>query len=198
MEPEPLATLLRVGQALETLGIPYCVGGSLASSFYGIPRATNDVDLIVALRDEQIAPLVAALGDAFMIDPQAAGVAIAHGRSFNIIAYETLDKVDFFVAADQPWPRQQLQRRQAVTLPNNPGAARIYFASAEDVILAKLVWYRQGGETSERQWRDLVSVLTIQAGELDRPYLRRWAEELGVLDLLTRAIAVSPVGDTAG
>jgi hypothetical protein len=185
--PDPIATLLRVIQGLEQLGIPYCVGGSLASSFYGTPRATNDVDVVVALGVEQIASLVALLEDAFMIDPQAASAAVASKRSFNIIDFATLDKVDLFVATDQPWSRQQLQRRRLVRLSPEPDSPPVFVASPEDVMLSKLVWYRRGGETSDRQWLDIRSVLSVQADRLDWDYLRRWANELGVADLLTRA-----------
>jgi hypothetical protein len=185
--PEPLATLLRVAAALEQLGLNYCVGGSFASSYYGVPRSTNDVDFVVALRAEHVPVLIAALEGEFMIDPQAVSGAIAQERSFNIIDYDTLDKVDIFVMADRPWSRQQLQRRRLGTLPSASGPRNVYFASPEDVILSKLAWFRLGGEESERQWRDLLGVLVQQAGELDWPYLRLWATDLGVADLLVRA-----------
>ncbi len=64
-------------------------------------------------------------------------------------------------------------------------------ASAEDTLLAKLEWYRMGGEVSERQWRDVLGALKVQAGALDLEYLHRWASELGVDDLLERALTQS-------
>ena len=68
---------------------------------------------------------------------------------------------------------------------------RAYVSTAEDIILAKLEWYRQGGEVSDRQWRDILGVLKVQAGRLDSDHLRKWAAELGVADLLMRAMEES-------
>ena len=187
--PEQRATLLSVVAALEGLGLTYCIGGSLASSRYGLPRSTTDVDLVLALRHDQIDALVAALAGDFMIDPQAITLAIDGERSFNIIAYDTLDKVDIFVMTSQPWSRQQIERRRLMPLFDTPDAPTLFFSSPEDVVLSKLVWYRRGGETSDRQWLDIVSVLATQPGEPDWAYLRRWADELGVADLLASAVA---------
>jgi hypothetical protein len=185
--PDQRTTLLRVTSALDTLGLAYCIGGSLASSRYGLPRATNDVDLVVALRFAHVAPLVAALAHDFMIDPEAVALALAGERSFNVIAYDTLDKIDIFVMADRPWSRQQLARRRLMPLADAPDAPILYFASPEDVVLSKLVWYRRGGEISDRQWLDALSVLAMRPDDLDWPYLRHWANDLGVADLLIRA-----------
>jgi hypothetical protein len=196
MAPEPVTILLLVARTLESLGIPYCVGGSFASSFYGVPRSTNDVDVVVALRREHITPLVVALEDEFMIDAQAMEAAIASGCSFNIINYDTLDKIDVFVVADQPWSREQIHRRRLSTLPDHPDAPALYLASPEDVILIKLAWYRSGGEISDRQWLDILNVLALQADNLDWAYLRQWASELGVSDLLSRASAQSESDST--
>jgi hypothetical protein len=194
LEP-PIATIVRATQVLDALGITYCIGGSLASSFYGIPRATNDVDIVVALRHDQIKALVAALEADVMIDADAAE-AVAAQRSFNLIAFNSLDKVDLFVAPDQPWSRQQLLRRRMVSL-SDEEASTIAFASPEDVVLSKLVWYRLGGEVSDRQWQDLLSVLMTQAATIDRAYLRTWANDLGVGHLLDRALAQSDHAGTS-
>jgi hypothetical protein len=187
--PEQRATLLRVVAALEAIGLAYCIGGSLASSRYGLPRSTNDVDLVVALQHAQIDALVSALAADFMIDPQAIVFAIDGKRSFNIISYDTLDKIDIFVMTSEPWSRQQLARRRRMPLFDTPDAPTLFFSSPEDVVLSKLVWYRRGGEKSDRQWLDIVSVLATQPGAPDWAYLRRWADELGVADLLARAVA---------
>jgi hypothetical protein len=68
-------------------------------------------------------------------------------------------------------------------------SSRAYdLATAEDVVLGKLEWYRLGNEISERQWRDAIGVLQVQKGTLDREYLEHWARELGLGDLLARAL----------
>lgn len=191
MTPDLIASLLRVTTALERLGLPYCVGGSFASSFYSLPRSTNDIDVVVTLRPEDVGPLVAALEHEFMIDTQAVSRAIASERSFNIIDLNTFNKVDIFVMTNQPWSYQQIQRRQRAALSKELGAPLLYFASPEDVVLSKLVWYRAGGELSDRQWLDVLNVLALQDDKLDRPYLQQWASDLGVGDLLQIALTQS-------
>jgi hypothetical protein len=195
MTTELVAMLLRVTAALEKLDLPYCIGGSFASSFYSTPRSTNDIDLVVALLPEHVVPLVAALERDFMIDPEAVSTAIARKRSFNVIDLATFDKVDIFVMTEQPWSRLQLERRRREALTGEPDAPILFFASPEDVILSKLVWYRNGGEISDRQWLDILNMLALQTDNLDRSYLRQWASELGVSDLLHRALTQSEPDD---
>jgi hypothetical protein len=113
--------------------------------------------------------------------------SIQQYASFNIIHRETLFKVDIFIPRPRPFLQSQLVRaqRQTFTFENEVSAK---FASPEDTILSKLEWYRLGGEVSERQWRDILGVLKTRAGELDLAYLKKWANELKVNDLLERAL----------
>jgi hypothetical protein len=96
-------------------------------------------------------------------------------------------KVDVFVARRRPFDSQVADRARAEALDANADARRLPVATPEDTVLAKLEWFRQGGETSERQWWDIVGVLKV-ARQADRAHLRRWAMELGVADLLERAL----------
>lgn len=190
MVTEPIAVTLLVIEALETLGVPYVIGGSLASTVHGVVRATLDTDLVADLRPEHAAPLTQALGVAFYADEEAIRTAIEQQASFNVIHLDTIFKVDVFVAGGRPFDLQQINRRGAQVVATDPERTA-YVASAEDVILAKLDWYRRGGEQSERQWRDVLGVLRTQAGRLDVDYLRHWAASLGVSDLLNRAMTES-------
>jgi len=187
MLPEQIAVTMFVADALEALSVQYAIGGSFASALHGVMRATMDVDLVANLQQEDVAPFVQALGDAFYADAEMMRGAIAQHRSFNIIHLDTMFKVDVFVARPRDFDRAQLTRRQLHLLGEEP-ERWAYVASAEDTILAKLEWYRLGGETSERQWRDALGVIRVQGERLDRTYMRQMAIELGVADLLARAL----------
>lgn len=158
----------------------------MASAVYGMARATMDVDVVVDLREEHVAPFVASLGTDFYADALSIRDAIERRASCNLIHLPTMFKVDLFVVGDRAWDRQQLARRQRRSLSSADGPAA-EVASAEDVILAKLDWYRLGNQVSDRQWRDVLSIIAVQGERLDRSYLNLWAESLGVADLLRRA-----------
>jgi len=186
MQNEPVEVTLKVTTVLENLAIPYLIGGSLASALYGMVRTTQDADIVAEMRLEHLSPFVAALQDEFYLDEEMIAAALQRNTSFNIIHRETMFKVDIFTPRSRPFLRSQLARahRQTFTFETEVSAK---FASPEDTILAKLEWYRLGGEVSERQWRDILGVLKTRAGELDLGYLEKWADELNLADLLKRA-----------
>lgn len=185
MTTEPIAVTLRVIEALEALGVPYFIGGSLASTMHGEPRATLDSDLVADLRAQQARPLVQMLRDEFYVDEAAVKEAIRLQRSFNLLHLATMFKVDIFILKGRAFDQAQLAHASPARIASNPDRyARV--ASAEDTILAKLEWYRQGGEVSDRQWRDVVSIVAVQGNRLDWDYLRRQAIALGVIDLLEK------------
>ena len=184
---EPIEVTLKVTGILENLGIPYVIGGSLASTLYGMVRSTQDSDIIADMRPEHILPFVDALQNEFFIDQEMIEESVQRNSSFNIIHRDTMFKVDIFIPRPRPFHQSQLARaqRQTFALETEISAN---FASPEDTILAKLEWYRMGGEVSDRQWRDIIGVLKTREGELDLDYLRKWANELKVTDLLERAL----------
>lgn len=187
MITEPLVVTLLVTKAFDSLNIPYFIGGSLATAAHGISRATMDVDLIADIHIEQASQLVNILGTDFYADADMIRDAIQRQSSFNVIHLQTMFKVDVFVRKSRPFDQAQFQRRVLYTLVEDP-VETAYIATPEDNILAKLEWYRLGGEVSDRQWQDIINVIKIQGERLDLPYLRRWASELGVTDLLEKAI----------
>jgi hypothetical protein len=187
MPGESTRIILFVTQTLEQIGVAYAVGGSLASSLHGVMRSTLDVDIVADMRLEHIAPLVAALAEEFYADDEMMREAIKRHSSFNLIHYETAFKVDIFVCKLRPFDQMQLERRRTSVIANDPERS-IYVTSPEDTVLAKLEWYRLGGEVSDRQWRDILGVLKTRAGELDLDYLHTWARELKVSDLLERVL----------
>jgi hypothetical protein len=182
-----LSALGPVIRALEDLTIPYYIGGSLASSAHGVPRASIDADVIAELGQEQVAPLLARLADAYYVDEERAREAVRTRRSFNLIHLGTMFKVDLFVARGRPFDREALRRARPEALEDAPTPRQFVVASPEDTLLAKLDWFRAGGEVSERQWTDVVGLLRAGWAAVDQEYLGRWAAALGVSDLLQRA-----------
>jgi hypothetical protein len=173
--------------ALRQTSIPYAIGGSFASSIHGIARATQDLDLIIDLALNRVLDLHAAIAPHFYADGQAMRDAILQGSSFNAIHLATGFKFDLFIARRHPLGLEQLaHRRPTVTSLLGGDPLEVNVISAEDIILAKLHWYRAGGEVSERQWNDLVNLFTVQADRLDLVYLRAEAQRLAVADLLKR------------
>jgi hypothetical protein len=186
-EPESIAVTLQVIDAMEKLGITYIVGGSLASALYGVPRATLDADLIVDMKPEQANALEQALREDFHVDVEEIRRAIQTGTSFNLIHLKSMFRVDVFITRNEPFDRAEMQRRIHQVIAVDPDR-KAYVSTAEDTVLAKLRWYQSGGGVSERQWQDVIGIIRTQGGELDKAYLREWAESLGILDLLERAL----------
>jgi hypothetical protein len=177
----------RVLEVLDLLEIPYMVGGSMASSLYGIPRTTMDVDLIVKLRDDQVDEFTCALKADFYFDTDTIRDALQRGRAFNLIHSESVFKIDIFPLQSDDYSQTQFARRRfgkTRSLGDEP--IECAFATAEDTILNKLRWYRAGGEISERQWHDLLGILHTSGAGLDSAYLTTWASRLGISDLLER------------
>jgi len=190
MQNEPVEVTIKVTDVLENLAVPYLIGGSLASTLYGMVRTTQDADIVSEMRLNHLRPFVLAFQDEFYMDEEMIAGAIQSYSRFNILHRESMFKVDVFIPHPRPFLRSQLRRAQKQTFTFEKEVSA-KFASPEDTILSKLECYRQGGEVSERQWRDVLGILKTCAGELDMEYLRDWAGELKVADLLKRALKES-------
>lgn len=184
--PDPIEVALAVSSILEQLGIPYLVGGSIASSLHGELRSTNDVDFVADVRSTHVAPLLAAFGREFYVSEEAMREALRLGTSFNAIHLSTGVKVDVFVAGRDPFNAERLDARRRVQVRMDP-PGEMFVDTPEHSVLRKLEWYRRGDEVSDRQWRDVVGVLRAKEGQLDEARMDLWAERLGVSDLLERA-----------
>lgn len=174
-EGEALAQVLR---ALNELRIRYFIGGSVASAFYGIPRATMDVNIVAEIAEAQAAALGRLLQAAFYLDE--GDIRLIHLKS----AY----RFDIFPAQHDRYHTEQMRRALASPV-RLPFGLKAPAATAEDILLEKLRWYRLGGEVSDYQWNDVRGIRDVQGEQLDREYLGRWAGELGVEDLLRRLMA---------
>ncbi len=187
MRNEPLEVLLKVTAVLDQLNVPYLVGGSIASTLYGHVRTTQDADIVAEMRLEHVHPFAEALKDEFFVDTDMIAEAIRHRSSFNIVHFETMFKVDVFIPHPRPFLKSQLSRARRQEFDIEPKQSAL-FATPEDTILSKLEWYRLGGEVSDVQWRDILGVLKVCASSIDLEYLRYWATQIGVSDLLERAL----------
>jgi len=142
---------------------------------------------VAELYGRHVAPLVALLETDFYVDADMIRDAITSQSSFNVVHLPTMFKADIFIFKREPWMESEMGRGRSETFATDAGDVTIRFASAEDTLLHKLVWYRLGGETSERQWGDIQGILKVQADRLDGDYLDHWAPHLGVAALLQRA-----------
>jgi len=171
--------------ALAAAKVRYLIGGSVASSSIGVPRATLDTDILVEMDVAQAELLAHELGHDWYLDVAFASKALANHRAFNAIHMLSGFKFDFFPAYTC-FHRAELERAVIRHLNIESNVVDCLVATAEDMILAKLIWYREGGEQSQRQWEDVVGMLTT-VKTLDWEHLRKWAVDLDVQDLLERA-----------
>ena len=186
MLSDPISLALVVADILDSLEIPYLVGGSVASTLLGEPRSTQDIDMVIDLSPDKVTSLINLLQPRFYVSEAAVLEAIQYKRSFNIIDNESLGKVDFFILKNDPFPRTEFRRRQAKVVRQNPDRV-LFLPTAEDIILQKLIWHNLGFG-SQKQWRDILGVIKLQGETLDFNYLRQWGTNLGLLESLERAL----------
>lgn len=182
--PEHL--LSAIADRLDAAGIPYMVVGSIAGSFHGLPRTTVDVDIVIDPSAEALRRFVDALpADDYYVADTAVVEAFQRRSSFNIIEQATGWKVDLLIRKDRPFSVAEFERRTTAPLFGRD----IPLATAEDTVIAKLEW-AQAGE-SERQLRDVAGILEVSGETVDREYIGRWVEELGLESAWRRALELA-------
>jgi hypothetical protein len=180
MTPEDALKLLL--SKLDECGIPYMIAGSFASNIHGLPRATQDADVVIDAEKNNLEQFLRSLGSAFYLSPEAALDALVREQMFNVIHLETGFKVDLIIRKSRLFSKTEFSRRQpAFYLGENR-----WFATAEDTILSKLEWSKRAA--SERQFNDALNVAKLQRENLDRDYLERWARELAIPELLEKLL----------
>lgn len=172
--------LLRLAiETLDGLRIPYAIVGSFASGAWGESRFTQDIDILIELKANQVTSLCRAFTDADCYASEAvAHEAIGRRSQFNVIHPSSGNKIDFMIAGGAEWTSAQMQRRRRVAVFPDQDAD---FAAPEDVILGKLIYYREGG--SEKHLRDITGILKISGASLDWEYVETFANQLGVSDM---------------
>ena len=171
--------LAQVVETFERLRIPYLVTGSVASMAYGEPRLTNDIDLVAGIQAAQIPGLLAAFPpESFYLSEEAIREAVHAQGQFNIIHPASGLKVDVMIRKDTPFDRSRFARARTLRPVESYDAA---FASAEDVIIKKMEYYREGG--SEKHLRDITGMLKISGQDIDEAYIVEWADRLGLREI---------------
>ena len=181
-----VTALTPVVSALEQLEVAYYVGGSVASSAYGILRATFDVDIVAEIRQEHVSSLVRLLEGNYYVDYDAIRNAIRLKSSVSIIYLDTMTKIDIFIPKDRAFAQVERSRiREEILVEGTPA---FVLSSPEDIVINKLEWYKMKKGVSDTQWNDILGVLKVQETNLDFAYMLQWAETLGVDELLQRAL----------
>lgn len=187
-EMREIEVLEEMTEVFDTLGIPYAIGGSIASSMYGTVRFTRDADIGVYPFTSVADKFYGRLKDRFYLSEEAMQRALGCCGSFNIIHLDTAFKIDIFLLGPSNFEKQLLVRSKMVRLGESP-ESDLCFVSPEDVILLKLRRLSEADGFSENQWDDILGVLAIQGRALDFCYMTDYAQNLGVEELLERAIA---------
>jgi len=184
--PDILEVTFKVVKAFDSLNIEYYIGGSIASSAYGVARSTLDVDMVANVNSDQAQALVKLLEKEFYVDIDTIIKAIDQHSSFNLIHLDTMLKIDVFIHRDQPF-RNRVFMRRTEKLVSEDIPEKLFFPTPEDIILIKLEWYKSAGESLIQQWNDVLGVLKVQGTGLNMDYIKTWAKELRVAGLLERA-----------
>jgi len=174
--------LQSVVENLQQAGIDYVICGSIAASFYGVERSTQDADIIINPTEEQLTNFLKLLGDAYYVSSGAALEALKRETMFNIIDVENAWKADLIIRKKTDFHIEEFHRKRKEKLLGKD----LYILSPEDTILSKLEWAKNS--RSEQQFRDALGVATVQYESLDWDYLYKWAKELQVESSLERLL----------
>lgn len=169
------ALLARIDALLDAAAVPYMIAGSFASTYYGVPRSTHDIDVIVDPTEASLTALLASLPDEhYYVDHDTARDALRRRTTFNVIDFATGWKLDLIIRKARPFSVSEMARRQRGEL----FGTMVAIATAEDAIIAKLEWAKRSD--SERQLRDVAGIVTVRAATLDLAYIEEWVAELGL------------------
>jgi hypothetical protein len=173
----------------QSIGIRPLIGGSFASSAWGQPRQTHDLDVTVRADSKDVDRIVAAFQMDYVVNQEELREAVENPRwpgGFQLLHYDTTFKIDVFVSEETDYEQIVSQRAKSVEITEG---FDVWYVTAEDIVLMKLRWYDLGNRVSDRQWNDLVQVIEIQGEAFDRDYLLQWAEHFGVKDLALEAFS---------
>ena len=175
--------VLRVVSALEKLAIPYMVVGSFSSNVYGKPRSTKDADFVIELADKTISALAAEIGSDFVLDPQMSFESITSTLRYRLSHRDTAFMIELFLTSSDAHDQSRFARRISGPIGNGQ---RAFVPTAEDVIITKLRWSKQGRR--QKDIADVEGILAVQSGQLDLPYIRHWTDQHGTRELFEKPL----------
>src|SRR5215471_11397524 len=180
--------LTRLTTKLAAAGVPNMVVGSFASSFHGIPRSSQDLDLVIDPQPEALRRFLSDLPPQdYYADADAAFDALRRRAQFNVIDMATAWKADLIVRKARPFSVEEMRR----PIEGDLLGARVRIASAEDTLISKMEWAKLGGG-SELQLRDAAGILDLYGRDkLNVAYVERWVRELGLEEYWRRLLATS-------
>jgi hypothetical protein len=181
---EQLKLIQLLVDRIGTLGIRYFITGSIASSYYGIPRYTHDIDVVVAISKQDAEEIVRLFSGEGYISQEGIRDALSGTGMFNFIHAETGLKVDFWIDLGEPFTKSCFARARQVELSEG---FWVMMASPEDVLLHKVYWDHL--MPSERQLRDAQGILSVLGEKLDVAYIEKWAKDLGIKVRIQRLLA---------
>jgi hypothetical protein len=176
---DQLEVLTIVVRKLTSLGVEYMLSGSVAMNFYGQPRMTRDIDIVVVIEEPEIHRFIQAFEGEFYIESETVLKEVLKKGMFNAIHNEYIIKIDFILRKDAQYDIVAFGRRRLVLVDD----LEIYIISPEDLILNKLLWAKESN--SEIQRKDVSNIL-VMTEDLDLDYLRKWSQQLDVATLLDR------------
>jgi hypothetical protein len=169
--------VLRVIALFEQLGIPYVLVGSFSSNYYGRPRSTKDADFVITISDDQLSKLRTGLLPEFHLEAQMSFETVTMHTRHIVTHPESAFKIELFLLSEDAFSQERFRRRMQVDFEGH----RVWLPTAEDVIVQKVKWAQTGRRSKDIE--DVISVLKVQAGKLDLPYIRRWCDEHGSREL---------------
>lgn len=171
-----------VARRLDSAEIRYMFTGSIAANFYTVPRMTRDIDIVIELMETEIDRVILLFEKDYFIDKSIVAAAIKEKKMFNIIHYQSVVKIDFIVRKENPYRIEEFSRRKTITFEDT----KLYITAPEDLILSKLYWAKEN--MSELQLNDVRNLLK-SVDALDKDYLKKWADYLGIYNIYEKAKA---------
>ena len=168
---------------LNDQNIPYMLTGAVAVNYYGRPRLTHDIDLVVEIKENKVAPLVRTFAGDFYVSQEGITDAITHRSSFNLIHHASGLKIDFWLVQRVPFDKERFARRRQVLLFDE----KVWVTTPEDLILIKLLWLKESGSQKHRD--DIRGIVAVQSNRFDARYVERWTVQQSTRELWDDVIA---------